>query len=190
MINILPFLMLLLIVLPQSTHADTEVEPSAYNVPSQTTGMVQTEVANEELASTEFFTPVESINEAGEVVGIEYDSISHKAPCGISTCITGQMIANSNHAYVYKSPIIDYLPLIEPPEKNEDDEISCSTPHPTGMIVYRQTVSEQGIGMIEEVPDAFCLNQGCVYYARNEVEEDESGDEEDKEITPKCVYGS
>lgn len=190
MINILSFLMLVLTITTSPTYADTEVEPSAFNVPSQTTGIVQTEVADEELAATEFFTPIESVNEAGDVTGIEYDPISHKPPCATSTCVTGQMIANANHAYVYKSPIIDYLPLIEPPEKNEDDEINCSTPHPTGMTVYRQTLNEEGIGMIEEVPDAFCLNQGCVYYARNEVEEDESGDEKDKEITPKCVYGS
>jgi hypothetical protein len=111
-----------------------------------------------------------------------YDPVSRKPPCENSTCITPQTIANADHAYVEKTNVKTYLDLIDLPEPTEDEngeeqEAECSLPVKTDIIVYRQVV-EEGSGIIVQHNDAFCINQGCVYFGGNGNEKCELPSEE------------
>lgn len=113
-------------------------------------------------------------DESGKV---EYKPEASTPPCGgSSTCITNQSIANANHDYVQYSAVKTYIDLIDlpKPEEDEDGEVTaeaqCKDPIKTGMIVYRQSLPEDyagGSGILKQHDDAFCINQGCVYFAKS-----------------------
>ncbi len=94
--------------------------------------------------------------EAGKVA---YNPIAGTPPCINSTCITPQTMANADGAFVQNSPVKTYIDLIKTPKTSSE----CQAPAQTGMTIYRQVVDE-GNGKIVEIQDAFCVNQGCVYF--------------------------
>ena len=97
--------------------------------------------------------------------GVTYDPVSRTPPCPNSTCITPQTIFTAQHGYVQDTPVKSYISLLLPPD-GEDQ--ACQTPTLTGAEIYR-TIYDDSVGQrgqIEQYDDAFCINQGCVYFGR------------------------
>ena len=147
---------MLTVIAPYTSYADTE--ETGYVVPEVSTALTSSTVTSGivSTAATETKAPKETKN------GVAYDPISRTPPCaGInSTCITAQTVANAKHAFVQDSPVKSYISLLSPPD-GEGQE--CQAPTKTGLTVHRLVV-EGEVAYIDKYNDAFCINQGCVYF--------------------------
>jgi hypothetical protein len=127
-----------------------------YTVPDGTTGDTVAATAPAEVSNVAATTVEPEENETG----VAYDPVAGTPPCqGVnSTCITGQTIANAKHAFVQDSPVKSYISLILPPDGEE-----CQAPVKSGVSLRRAWFDGTDT-QIKEYDDAFCLNQGCVYF--------------------------
>lgn len=149
-LNFLVFAAIIGLSLP--AHADL---PTAFEITDGPTAPILNETIT---AAPIAATPAAVVEET--ITGkVAYNPVAGTPQCVNSTCVTPQTIANAKNAFVQDSPVKTYIDLIKTPTTSEE----CQTPAQTGMTVYRQVV-EDGNGKIVELQDAFCVNQGCVYF--------------------------
>ncbi len=134
--------------------------PEAYITPDGPTSPIASETGDASPPPA----PEAVTTEQSEDGKVEYNIVASKPPCSTSTCITNQSVANAKNVFVQNSPVKSYVDLINLPQKEGEEEATCKEPVKTGMTVYRQVVASGTAGQIVEVEDAFCINQGCVYF--------------------------
>lgn len=155
----LPILLLIFIV-----FSVTQARADSFIVPDGTTAPSPSTTATISAGTAIIPTPASDGT-------VPYNIVASKPPCPNSTCITEQTIFNAKHGYVSDSDVKTYITLLNVPDGTKP--IECAPPTQTGLSVYTQTLPSDhmgGPGIFKYHDDAFCMNQGCVYFGMEGAE--------------------
>lgn len=149
--------LIMLLMLFSASYPSIAKAADSYITPDQITGVTPSIVASP-IANTPAVVPQDTPD------GVAYDPVASTPPDTNSTGITLQTIFNADHGYVQDSPVRTYLAQLLPPDGTTG--VVCEQHTPSGATVYRYDFSGTEVSIVPH-DDAFCMNQGCVYYNRN-----------------------